>query len=139
MQPRGSRKRAPGNILSSRARPGKAATAATPAKGPRKPTGTSLVVSEMFPRNVSNECFQAKCEIAVALQEIRRFQKTSELLLPFMAFSRLVREISEERLSGLRWSKDAILVLQESLEGFLVNHFDSKLLGTITLEHTFTN
>lgn len=56
------------------------------------------------------------------LSEIRKYQKTTELLLRKAPFARLVREIVQ--LSGqmpdARFRKDAIMALQEASEAYLV-------------------
>ena len=57
-----------------------------------------------------------------ALKEIRKYQKTTELLLRKLPFARLVREIAMEfaPLSdegvGMRWQSSALLALQEATE-----------------------
>ena len=55
----------------------------------------------------------------VALREIRRQQKNTDRLLPALAVERLVRELSGEVTEGrdpMRFSKDALLALQEGAE-----------------------
>lgn len=60
----------------------------------------------------------------VALREIRRFQKSTELLIRKMPFQRLVREISQEFRTDLRFQSTAILALQEAAEAYLVGLFE---------------
>jgi len=64
--------------------------------------------------------------IAVALREIRRYQKTVELLIPRLPFQRVVKEIIDEIQPGLRLQKDALTTLQEATEAALVSKFESK-------------
>ena len=64
--------------------------------------------------------------LAVALREIRRYQKTTELLLRKLPFQRLVREIAEEQTAGLRFQSSAILAIQEACEAMLVLVFESR-------------
>ena len=59
----------------------------------------------------------------VALREIRRYQKSTELLLRKLPFQRLVREIAQDFKSDLRFQSSAILALQEASEGYLVGLF----------------
>ena len=61
----------------------------------------------------------------VALREIRKYQKSTELLIRKIPFQRLVREIVY-RTQGqdYRFQSTALLALQESAEDFLVNMFD---------------
>ena len=56
----------------------------------------------------------------VALREIRRYQKSSELLIRRMPFQRLVREIAQTHNPYLRFQSGVILALQESAEAYLV-------------------
>lgn len=56
----------------------------------------------------------------VALREIRRYQKSTELLLRKLPFRRLVREIAQDYHSGdLRFQATAFLALQEASEMYL--------------------
>jgi hypothetical protein len=52
----------------------------------------------------------------VALREIRRYQKSTELLIRKLPFQRLVREIAQDFKSDLRFQSSAIGALQESVE-----------------------
>ena len=56
----------------------------------------------------------------VALREIRRYQKSTELLIRKMPFARLVREIGQEFKSDLQWQASAILSIQEAAEAWVV-------------------
>ncbi|CAH1761827.1 6391_t:CDS:2 [Entrophospora sp. SA101] len=72
----------------------------------------------------------------VALREIRQYQKTTNLLLRKLPFSRVVREIAMEILQpdsqvGFRWQSTAILALQEATEAFLVHLFEDANLCAI--------
>jgi histone H3 len=60
----------------------------------------------------------------VALREIRRFQKSTELLMRKLPFSRLVREIAQDFKSDLRFNDNAIMALQEASEAYLVGLFE---------------
>jgi histone H3 len=65
--------------------------------------------------------------LAVALREIRRYQKSAELLIPKLPFSRLVREVSGDvsRIGdNVRWQRSALEGLQEASEAFLVGLFE---------------
>ncbi|AYV87056.1 MAG: histone H3 [Sylvanvirus sp.] len=67
----------------------------------------------------------------VCLQEIRRFQRSTELLIKKMPFQRLVREIAEEFKHDLRFQSTAILALQEISESYLVGLFEDTNLCAI--------
>jgi len=59
----------------------------------------------------------------VALREIRRYQKSTELLIRKRPFQRLVREVTQDFKTGLRYQTHAILALQEASEAYLVDLF----------------
>jgi histone H3 len=67
----------------------------------------------------------------VALREIRRYQKSTELLLRKRPFQRLVREVAEEFKEDLRFNSHAILALQEASEAYLVKLFEDTNLCAI--------
>src|SRR3989338_5263788 len=50
----------------------------------------------------------------VALREIRRYQKSTDLLIRKLPFQRLVREIAQDFKTDLRFQSAAILALQEA-------------------------
>ena len=60
----------------------------------------------------------------VALREIRKFQKTTELLIRKLPFQRLVREIANDFKTNLMFQSQAILALQEASEAYLVGVFE---------------
>lgn len=76
-----------------------------------------------------------------ALREIRRLQKTTELLIPRACFHRLVREITQRVAeanetdrganSGIRYQGAALEALQEACESYLVHMFEDSWLCTI--------
>ncbi|WVZ77810.1 hypothetical protein U9M48_025631 [Paspalum notatum var. saurae] len=69
----------------------------------------------------------------VALREIRKYQKSTELLIPFAPFVRLVREITDFYSKGhvSRWTPEAMLSLQEAAEYHLVELFQVAMLCAI--------
>ena len=67
----------------------------------------------------------------VALREIRRFQKSTELLIRKLPFQRLVREIAQDFKTDLRFQSTAILALQEAAEAYLVGLFEDTNLCAI--------
>merc|ERR1712179_824577 len=54
----------------------------------------------------------------VALREIRRYQKSTELLLRKLPFQRLVREIAQDFKTDLRFRSSAVMALQEASEAY---------------------
>jgi len=68
----------------------------------------------------------------VALREIRKYQKTTDLLIPRLPFQRLVREIMlETSTDKIRIQKSALDALQESAEHYLISLFKSTNLAAI--------
>ena len=67
----------------------------------------------------------------VALREIRRYQKSTELLLRKLPFQRLVREIAKEFMSDLRMNSHALTALQEASEAYLTSVFEDANLCAI--------
>ena len=74
----------------------------------------------------------------IALKEIRRYQKSTELLIQKLPFQRLVREIASDSnvirspLCGkVRFQSLAIKVLQEASEAYLVGLFEDTNLCAI--------
>ncbi|GBF88182.1 histone H3 [Raphidocelis subcapitata] len=60
-----------------------------------------------------------------ALQEIRKYQKSTDLLIRRLPFSRLVRETSNNLTpEPFRWTAEALLALQEATEDFMVHLFE---------------
>ncbi|KAE8540498.1 histone H3 [Cryptococcus gattii VGV] len=67
----------------------------------------------------------------VALREIRRYQKSTELLIRKLPFQRLVREIAQDFKTDLRFQSSAIGALQEASEAYLVSLFEDTNLAAI--------
>lgn len=67
----------------------------------------------------------------VALREIKRYQKSNELLLPRAPFMRLVKVITEETDHQLRFQSQAIQALQEASEAYIVGLFEDTNLCAI--------
>lgn len=59
-----------------------------------------------------------------ALREIRRYQKSTDLLIQRAPFERTVKEISQDTaINGIKWKKDALKALQEATENYLTEFF----------------
>ncbi|KAI9294465.1 histone-fold-containing protein [Neoconidiobolus thromboides FSU 785] len=77
----------------------------------------------------------------MVVREIRRLQKETNLLIPRLPFSRLVREVCEKiisdeyspspELANLRWQSHAILALQEAAEAFIISVLEDANLCAI--------
>ena len=60
----------------------------------------------------------------IALCEIRRFQRSTEMLIRKLPFQCLVREIAQDFKADLRFQSAAIMALQEASEAYLVGLFE---------------
>lgn len=73
----------------------------------------------------------------VALREIRKYQKSTELLIKKLPFQRIVKSIAEELASGtsfpngVRFQKDAIVALHEAYESYQISLFEDTNLECI--------
>ena len=68
----------------------------------------------------------------VALREIRAYQKSTNLLIPRLPFSRLVREIAmNASVRDIRFKSSALMALQEACEAYLVQLFEDCVLCSI--------
>jgi histone H3 len=67
----------------------------------------------------------------VALRDIRKYQKSTDLLIRKLPFQRLVKEIAQDFKNDLRFQSTAILALQEATESYLVSLFEDTNLCAI--------
>ena len=65
-----------------------------------------------------------------ALREIRKYQTSTDLLIPKVTFRNLVKCIMRDTQKMLRWTHEAIMALQEAAEAYLVEVLeDANLLA----------
>jgi histone H3 len=102
----------------------------TGAKAPRKQIGTKAA-RKSAPISGGVKKPHRYRPGTVALREIRKFQKSTELLIRKLPFQRLVREIATEYKSDLRFQSQAVLALQEASEAYLVGLFEDTNLCAI--------
>ena len=57
----------------------------------------------------------------VALREIKKFQKSTDLLIRKAPFQRLIRGAAEAQKSGLKWQSAACAAIQEATESYVVS------------------
>ena len=67
----------------------------------------------------------------VALREIKKFQKSTDLLLRKLPFQRVVKEIAQHFISDIRFQSQALYALQEAAEAYLVSLFECTNLCAI--------
>jgi len=75
---------------------------------------------------------------SLALKEIRKYQRSTELLIRKLPFARLVREIASDvlrrgpyHMDEVRWNSSAILALQEAAECYLTHLLEDSNLCAI--------
>ena len=108
-----------------------ARTKQTGGKAPRKTMHTQAISK---PANQEDRTERRKHRFrpgVVALREIRKYQKSSDLLLRKLPFQRLVREIANDFKPDLRFQSSAVLALQEAAEAYLVGLFEDTNLCAI--------
>ena len=67
----------------------------------------------------------------VALREIRKYQKSTDLLIRKLPFQRLVREVAQDFKADIRFQSGALLALHEASEAYLVSLFEDTNLCAI--------
>merc|ERR1719235_2046403 len=67
----------------------------------------------------------------VALREIRKYQKSTEMLMRKLPFQRLLREVAQEFKRDLRFQASTIAALQEASEAYVVGLFEDTNLCAI--------
>ena len=67
-----------------------------------------------------------------ALREIRKWQKSTNLLIPKLPFARLVKEVTQQYTTrAIRWRPIALEALQEAAEAYLVTLMEDANLCAI--------
>ena len=64
-------------------------------------------------------------------RQIRKYQKSTELLLRKLPFQRLVREIAHFKKQDVRFQSSAVMALQEASEAYLVGLFEDTNLCAV--------
>ena len=67
----------------------------------------------------------------VALQQIRRYQKSTELLCRKLCVARLIRKVAQDFKMDLRFQATALLAIQEAMEAWLVRLMEDMNLCAI--------
>ena len=106
----------------------------------RKQTSSKIPRKSLIISKAARKTTQMKANIkkphrfkpgTVALREIRKFQKSTDLLIRKLPFQRLVRDIAQQYKSDLRFQSQAVLALQEASEAYLVGLFEDTNLCAI--------
>jgi histone H3/H4 len=101
-----------------------------------KPPNKTKPAAKKAPRSATPKKTHRFRPGTVALREIRKYQKSTQLLLRKLPFARLVREISQDHVRStskevLRWQAEALMALQEAAEDYLVHLFEDANLCAI--------
>ena len=72
----------------------------------------------------------------VAIREIRRYQKSTDLLLRKLPFQRLAREVAQDCKDDVRFQASALIALQEAAEAYLVGLFEDANLCALHAQRT---
>ena len=109
---------------------------ATSTKAPRKPSIASKVSVKTAECDVKVKGVRRFRPGMAALREIRRFQKSTGLLIPKLPFQRLVRQIAMNTIAAInggdiRFQSAALLALQEAAEAYLTALFEDSNLCAI--------
>lgn len=67
----------------------------------------------------------------VALREIRKYQKSTDLLFRKLPFQRIVKEIAQKQKNDVRFHSSAMMALQQAAEAYLVGLFEDTNLCAI--------
>ena len=105
--------------------------ATTAGKAPRKQIGAKQAARKTAPALGGIKKPHRYRPGTVALREIRKYQKSTDLLIRKLPFQRLVREVAQEYKSVLRFQSSAVLALQEASESYLVSLFEDTNLCAI--------
>jgi histone H3 len=112
------------------ARTKQTARKSTGGKIPRKQVATKSSTKKNIPMVDSKKIHRFRPG-TVALREIRKYQKSTELLIRKLPFQRLVRELAQDFRNDLRFQSSAVLALQEASEAYLVGLFEDTNLCAI--------
>lgn len=114
------------------ARTKQTARKSTGGKAPRKQlTSKAARKAQPVAGNLANRQKKRFRPGTVALREIRKYQKSTDLLIRKLPFQRLVREIAMDFKTDLRFQSQAVLALQEAAEAYLVGLFEDTNLCSI--------
>ena len=118
------------SIRSTMARTKQTARKSTGGKVPRKQVA-SKAARKTAPASASVKKPHRYRPGTVALREIRKYQKSTELLIRKLPFQRLVREVAQDFKNDLRFQSSAVMALQEAAEAYLVSLFEDTNLCAI--------
>jgi histone H3/H4 len=75
-----------------------------------------------------------------ALEEIRRLQNTTTVLLPKLSFARVVRDVSDKLTpEGKRWQANALNAIHQAAEDYLIHLFEDAYVVIIFFSLCYRN
>ncbi len=113
------------------ARTKQTARKSTGGKAPRKQLATKVARMKARPQAGGVKKPHRYRPGTVALREIRKYQRSTELLIRKLPFQRLVREIAQDFKTDMRFQSHALLALQEASEAYLIGLFEDTNLCAI--------
>ena len=108
-----------------------------------KMSGMHKAVVRAFPRKLATKAVRMSAPSSgvkkprryrpgtIALRQIRRYQKSTELLIRKLPFQRLVREVAGVIRTDMRFQSTALLAVQEAAEAYIVGLFEDTNLCAI--------
>ena len=94
-----------------------------------------MKVGEPTKKKMSEEKKRRYWPGTLALREIWKYQKSTELLIQKLSFMRLVWEIGQQFLTGIKFQGTAVMALQEASEAYLISLFEDSNLCAIHAKH----
>ncbi|KAF7683475.1 histone H3.3a [Astathelohania contejeani] len=108
------------------ARTKQTARKSTGGKAPRKQLATKAARKSTAPE-VSSQAVKRPHRFrpgTVAMKEIRKYQKSTDLLIRKLPFQRLIREVAASFKPDIRFQSQAILAIQEAFENYCTSLFE---------------
>merc|ERR1712118_360276 len=100
-------------------------------KAPRKQINSKLKEHKDSPISAGVNKPHRYRPVTVALREIRKYQKSTDLLMRKLPFQRLLREVAQDFKKDLRFQASTIAALQEASEAYIVGLFEDTNLCAI--------
>ena len=110
-----------------------AAKAKAASKMPAKIAGKSKAIKKTAPAEggVKDKAKRRNKPGTATLREVKRYQRTVDMVLPRAPFQRLVRAITTDMDHALRFQSQALQALQEATEAYIVGLFEDTNLCAI--------
>ena len=105
------------------------------AKAKKKSVKTQMKVKQPKKQMEEEKCKRRYQPRTLALREIRKYQRSTELLICKLPFMRLVQEIGQQFLTGIKFQGIAVMALQEASEAYLISLLKDSNLCAIHVKH----